>query len=332
MLDRPDVEGLRDMARDGVPRVLVTGSTGFIGRKVVERFAYEGCPVVAVSRSPAQSLPGGAMPAKVPVISGETQWSHLLRDVQVVIHCAAHVPSMGEHPESTNALYDQVNVEGTRALAVQAAAAGVRRFLFLSSIKVHGELTELGSPFSELSPFAPEDAYGRSKCAAEAALQGVVRMSAMNSVVLRPPLVYGAQVKGNLAVLLRWIRSGLPIPLGAVTGNRRSLIGVENLVDAIWHCTFHPGAASEAFVVSDGQDLSTAEILRTIGKAMERHPCLIPVPTALLRTTAEAVGQADAARRLLGSLEVDSSKIRTAVHWQPPLTMFEGFRRMMLAC
>lgn len=310
------------------PRVLVTGASGFVGRRVVQRFASEGFPVVAVSRSPARLLPAGAVGAIIPELSGETSWRDLVRGVGVVIHCAAHVPGVGERPEATDARYQRVNVEGTQALAKQAAEAGVRRFLFLSSIKIHGESTSPGQPFDERSPIAPADAYGRSKAAAEAALQRVVSTTAMESVVVRPPLVYGAGAKGNLAALMHWIRCGLPLPLGAVHGNRRSLIAVENLVDSIRHGADHPGAAGQTFIVSDGEDLSTTALLRALGRVVGRSALLVPVPPGLLRATATLVGQSASAMRLLGSLQVDSSHFRKATGWHPPLTVEEGLRRM----
>lgn len=319
------------MTVNTLPRVLVTGASGFIGRNVVQRFASEGYPVVAVTRAPARLLPAGAVGAIVPELSGETSWRDLLRGVGVVIHCAAHVPGVGERPEVTDLRYQRVNVEGTQALAAQAAEAGVRRFLFLSSIKVHGDSTALGRPFDERSPIAPADAYGRSKAAAEEALQRVVATTVMASVVLRPPLVYGAGAKGNLAALIRWIRRGLPLPLGAVHKNRRSLIAVENLVDAIRHSVDHPGAAGQTFVVSDGEDLSTSALLRALGRVVGRPTRLISVPPALLRTTAVLAGRSDATTRLLGSLQVDASHIRSAMRWHPPLTVEDGLRRMAAA-
>ena len=312
-----------------VPRVLVTGASGFIGRRVVQRFANEGFPVVAVSRAPARSLPAGVVGAVVHELSGETSWRDLLRGVGVVIHCAAHVPGVGERPEVSDVRYQRVNVEGTKALAAQAAEAGVHRFVFLSSIKIHGHSTEPGHAFDERSPIAPADAYGRSKAAAEEVLQRVVATTVMAPVILRPPLVYGAGVKGNLAALIRWIRRGLPLPLGAVHENRRSLIAVENLVDAIRHGVDHPGAAGQAFVVSDGEDLSTAALLRALGRVVGRPTRLIPLPPVLIRATATLAGQSAVAMRLLGSLQVESSRIRSAMGWHPPLTVEEGLRRMV---
>lgn len=311
-----------------LPRILVTGAAGFIGRHVVQRFASDGYPVVAVSRFANETLPPGAVGAVVPVISGDTLWHDLLKEVGVVVHCAAHVPGVRERPDAMESLYQQVNVEGTRALAAQAAEAGVRRFLFLSSIKVHGESTVPGHPFDEHSILAPADAYGRSKVAAEAAIQRVVAATTMESVVLRPPVVYGAHAKGNLAALMRWIRRGLPLPLGAVHGNRRSLIAVENLVDAIRHCAHHPGAAGQTFVVSDGEDLSTAALLCALGRVVGHPARLAPIPPALLRATASLVGQSATAMRLLDSLQVNSSRIRKATGWNPPLTLEEGLQRM----
>jgi nucleoside-diphosphate-sugar epimerase len=266
--------------------------------------------------------------ASVSDISGETKWGSILRDVEVVIHCASHVPAAGERPGLGEDSFQRVNVQGTQALATQAAQAGVRRFVYLSSIKVHGEFSQPGVSFSEQSPFAPVDSYGRSKVAAESILRRISMTTSMECVILRPPLVYGSAIKGNLAALVRWIRRGLPLPFGAVHGNRRSLIAVDNLVDAIWHAAFHPSAARQTFVVSDGEDLSTSALLCALGQVVGRPARLVPVSPVLLRATAALAGQSAAAMRLLDSLQVDSSRIRGSLGWHPPLTVEEGLRRI----
>ena len=309
-------------------RVLVTGASGFIGQRVVRRLVADGHHVVAVSRSPVAQLPPGALSAVIPEISGETSWSHLLAGTNLVIHCAAHISSSGNRALRSEEHFQRVNVDGTKVLAAQAAEAGVRRFIFLSSIKVHGESTEANTHFHEMSPVAPVDSYGRSKAAAESAILAVSSSTAMESVILRPPVVYGEGVRGNFALLLRLIQLGLPIPLGAVEGNRRSFIGAHNLVDCIRYCADHPDAAQQVFVVSDGQDLSTVALIRLLATAMGRQACLVNVSPAILRTVAAVTGRSALALRLLDSLCVDSSRIRAVTGWCPPMSVGEGFRRM----
>jgi lipopolysaccharide/colanic/teichoic acid biosynthesis glycosyltransferase/nucleoside-diphosphate-sugar epimerase len=213
-------------------------------------------------------------------------------------------------------------------LARWAAEAGVRRFLFISSAKVHGETSRPGRPFREDDPAAPQDAYARSKWEAERALEEISRETGMELVVLRPPLVYGPGVKGNFARLMRWMSRGIPLPLGAVCGNHRSLAALDNLLDLVETCLEHPAAAGQAFLVSDGEDLSTAELLRRLALAMgRRSPRLFPVPAPLLEATARLLGRQDMADRLLGSFQVDISKARRLLSWVPPVGVDEGLRR-----
>jgi nucleoside-diphosphate-sugar epimerase len=222
--------------------------------------------------------------------------------------------------------YREVNVEGTRRLAEQAAAAGVRRFVFLSSVKVNGEETTSHSPFRADDPPAPKDAYGQSKWEAEEALVEIAERTGMEVVIIRPPLVYGPGVKGNFASMMKWVAKGVPLPLGAID-NRRSLVALDNLVDLITVCIDHPAAANQVFLAGDGEDLSTTELLRRVGKAMGRPARLLPVPTGLLRLGAAMLGKGDMARRLLGSLQVDISRTRDVLGWEPPVSVDEGLRR-----
>ncbi len=309
-------------------RVLVTGSTGFIGRHVALRLAQKGSVVVAASRKSHLSLPEGVIGEVLPNLFRDISWDKVLRGVDTVIHCANYTPGFGESVKSMELNYQQVNVSGTQSLAVQSAEAGVRRFIYLSSIKVHGELSTPGNPVHELSQIAPVDAYARSKVAAEAALRLVGSETSMSIVILRPPLVYGAGSKGNLASLMHWIKSGRPLPLGAISDNRRSLISVENLVDAITHCAEHPMASGQTFVVSDGEDISTTTLLRAIGNAVGRDPRLISVPPGLLRAASTLAGQKQAATRLLGSLQVDARRIRGVTGWKPKMKLREGLQSM----
>jgi nucleoside-diphosphate-sugar epimerase len=222
--------------------------------------------------------------------------------------------------------FRRVNVGGSLALARAAAAAGVRRFVFISSVKVHGEATAPGRPFREDDPPAPMDAYGISKMEAEQALWEVSAATGMELVIIRPPLVYGPGVKANFAALVRLVRRGWPLPLGAIH-NQRSLVSLDNLVDLIMTCLRHPRAADEAFLVSDGQDLSTTELVRCLGKALGRVPVLVPVPATLLRGLAAATGRSEVVQRLCGTLQVDVTRARQLLGWSPPVPVAEGLRR-----
>ncbi len=222
--------------------------------------------------------------------------------------------------------YRRVNVDGTLNLARQTAAAGVKRFVFISSIKVNGEATARGKAFQADGVPAPEDAYGQSKLEAE---QGLVKLAAetgIEVVIIRPPLVYGPGVKGNFASMIKLVEKGLPLPLGAIN-NKRSLVGIDNLVDLVIRCIDHPAAANQVFLAGDGEDLSTTELLRAVGKAMGKPARLIPVPVGLLQFGATLLGKKAMAQRLLGSLQVDISKTCELLDWQPPYTVEEGLRR-----
>jgi nucleoside-diphosphate-sugar epimerase len=224
--------------------------------------------------------------------------------------------------------YRRVNVEGTLVLAKQAAESGVKRFVFVSSIKVNGEKTLLGHPYTSEGAPAPEDAYGVSKAEAETQLHELAIATGMEFVIIRPVLVYGPGVKGNFQSLVNWVTRGRPLPLGGATANRRSFVALGNLVDLILLCLTHPAAANQIFLVSDGEDLSTAELLRRMGRAVDHPAFLLPVPVWLLRLAALALGKEAVAQRLLGSLQVDISKTRTLLGWTPPLTVDEGLRAL----
>jgi nucleoside-diphosphate-sugar epimerase len=225
--------------------------------------------------------------------------------------------------------YRAVNVQGTLNFARQAAAAGVKRFVFLSSVKVNGESTDGWVQFARDDEPAPEDAYGLSKWEAEQGLWQIAYQTGMEVIVVRPPLVYGPGVKGNFARLLKLVHSGVPLPLAAVN-NRRSFIGLDNLVDLLIHCVDHPKAAGQTLLVSDNHDLSTPELLRMIANAMERPARLFPMPVPLLRLAGRALGRLNEVDRLVGSLQVDSSRTRSLLDWTPPVSVEEGIRRMVM--
>lgn len=260
-------------------------------------------------------------------LSADFDWSDALVGVSVVVHCAARVHVMNEKSPNPLAEFRRVNVEGTMRIARQAAEAGVKRFIFLSSIKVIGEQSQPGAPFVADQRSNPEDSYGISKMEAEEGLLSIARQSGMDAVIIRPPLVYGIGVKANFLAMMRWLKRGVPLPLGAVTGNHRSLVALDNLVDLIVTCLDHPAAANQTFLVSDGESLSTAALCRRMAEALGRPARLVPVPVPLLRMGSLLLGKRVMAQRLCGSLEVDIGKTRELLGWEPPISVDEGLRR-----
>ena len=234
---------------------------------------------------------------------------------------------MAERAHNPLVEFRRVNVDGTLNLGRQAAAAGVRRFVFVSSIKVNGEDTPSGRRFSNGDAPTPQDPYGISKMEAEQGLRQIAADTGMEVVIVRPPLVYGPGVKANFAALMRAVQRGIPLPLTSVTHNRRSFVALDNLVDLLITCIDHPAAANQTFLVSDGEDLSTADLLRRLGSAMEKPARLFPVPPSLLQLGANLLGKGDMAQRLLGNLQVDISHTRQTLGWTPPVSVDEGLRR-----
>lgn len=301
-------------------QVLVTGANGFVGSALCEALQKEGH---ALRRAVRGSGDAGSPRATVFVgdIGPETDWREALAGAACVVHLAARTHVMRETVANPLEEYRRVNVAGTLALAQQAAVAGVRQLVFLSSIKVNGEATV--RPLTEEDAPRPEDAYGISKWEAEQALRRVAQETGLEVAILRPPLVYGHGVKGNFLRLMNIVAAGWPLPLASVH-NRRSLIYVENLVDAILHCLARPEAAGQTYLVSDGEDVSTPELIRGIAAALGVRPRLLPCPVALLRLGAAALGRAGDGTRLLGSLQIDNSKIRRELGWNPPDTIAQG--------
>lgn len=311
-------------------KILLTGASGFVGKATLAVAKKKGVSVVPVFRSLESASIfdyASANCAVIPSLLADTNWQGALLGVDVVIHCAARVHVLNDAEVDPLATFRSVNLEGTLNLARQAALAGVKRFIFLSSIKVNGESTQPGSPYGATDLAAPEDAYGISKAEAEAGLRHLSFETGMEVVIIRSPLIYGPGVKGNFSSLLRWVACGLPLPLGSVTTNRRSLVGLDNLVDLILTCVDHPKAANQTLLVSDGEDLSTADLLRRIGKSLNRPARLIPVPVSILNIVSRLLGKSSIAQRLLGSLQVDISKTCTLLNWKPPVSVDEGLRR-----
>jgi UDP-glucose 4-epimerase len=299
--------------------ILVTGATGFVGQALCAELVRRGTGHRPVSR---QARPGFVA---IGSMDDATDWSSPLTGVETVVHLAARVHIMQETVADPLAAFRAVNVAATLNLARQAVEAGVKRFVFLSSIKVNGEATAPGRPFTAADTPRPEDAYGRSKWEAEQALQALGRDSGMEIVVIRPPLVYGPGVKANFASLMRWAARPFPWPFGLVD-NRRSLVFLGNLVDFILLCADHPGAAGRTFLVGDGEDLSTGGLVRRLARLAGREAILLPVPPRLLCILAGLLGRGAAARRLLGSLQVDLEATREATGWTPPYSVDEGLR------
>lgn len=303
-------------------KILLTGANGFVGTATAEALLRSGFEVLQVVRKSSNlgQIAVGSMDSR-------TDWNQALVGCNVVVHCAARVHLMQESVSDPLAEFREVNVVGTLNLARQAARAGVKRFVFLSSIKVNGETTYPGVPFTNQAVPAPEDAYGISKAEAEAALRLLSHETGMDVVIIRPPLIYGPGVKGNFSSLMSWVARGLPLPLGLAITNRRSFVGLDNLVDLILTCVDHPNAANQTLLVSDGEDLSTADLLRRIGNAFNRPVRLIPVPVSILIIASRLLGKSSIAQRLLGSLQVDISKTCTLLNWKPPVSVDEGLRR-----
>ena len=298
-------------------KVLVTGATGFIGRALCARFLKEDrLQLVATARSPDQV--DGIGPINSRELGPDTDWQDLLDCVDVVVHTAARV-HVTRGPENL-AAFRQVNVEGTLNLARQAADCGVRRFVFLSSVKVNGESTPQGSAFSAADQPAPNDAYGVSKYEAEVGLSSVAQESGMAFVTIRAPLVYGPGVKANLFSLMQWVYGGYPLPFARVK-NLRSLVALDNLTDLVRICCTHELAANETFMAADGTDVSTTELVIRLGHALSRPARLFAMPKNAMLRIATLIGKRDQATKLLNSLQVDIRKTCDLLQWKPIITM-----------
>lgn len=303
--------------------VLVTGANGFIGNALCRRMLAKGWYVRGAIRflSPKTALPPGMDAVEIGSIGPSTEWETALEGIHTVVHLAARVHVMDDSTVDPIAAYRQINVDGTKHLAQIAASKKVQRFVYVSSIKVNGE--GRADPYTEADQPAPVDPYGISKFEAERELHIIADKVGLAVVILRPPLFYGPEVKANFLQLLKVVDKGIPLPFGRVK-NQRSLIFVENLIDAVIACIKHPNAGGKTYLISDGKDVSTPELIQSIAMALGRPSRVFPFPLTLLRLSAKIAGKSEPVSRLLDSLTVDCSKIRSELDWTPRFTMKEG--------
>lgn len=306
-------------------RILITGFTGFVGAKLLS--VLHNKEVALLGRKEPDS---NALPFYRFEFNAHSHCKMALQGIDIVIHCAARVHMMDESSSDPLAAFREVNTFGTLNLAKQAAAAGVKRFIFLSSIKVNGESTLVDKPFKYDDVAKPEDAYGISKAEAEAGLKQIAAETGMEVVIIRPPLVYGPGVKANFAAMLKLAQKNLPLPLGAIH-NKRSLVALDNLVDLIVTCIDHPKAANQTFLVSDDQDISTTELLKLMTRAAGKKPWLLPVPMSWLKLAGKLTGKQAVIDRLCGNLQVDINHTKQTLGWTPPVTVEEGIARCFAA-
>lgn len=304
-------------------RVLVTGASGFVGRQLTSCLLKRNIEVRAVVRNTNTEILASRI-CLIPKVDHKTDWSMALQDLNVIFHLAARVHVMQDQAKNPLQEFLKVNLHATMNLARQAAAAGVKRFVYVSSIKVNGEHTT-SQPFRETDTVAPQDPYAISKCQAEQALMQLARETGMEVVIVRPPLVYGPGVKANFLSLLRIASCCLPLPLASIR-NQRSLIFVGNLVDSLILCASHPAAAGQVYLVSDGQAVSTPTLVRHIAHAMHVPALLWPFPVCLMRLVARLIGKTTTVERLTDSLLIDDSKIRTQLDWQPTYSLEQGIK------
>ncbi|QDP72355.1 SDR family oxidoreductase [Legionella israelensis] len=309
-------------------KILITGATGFIGRRLVSQLKMQKKYFISIAiRQKKQDFFSSEVEKHfIDDIETTTDWSSILQNCDVIIHTAARVHIMNESEKDPLSEFRRVNKDGTLQLAKQAAANGVKRFIFISSIKVNGEETAINEIYKADDSVYPADPYAVSKYEAEQELLKLSAETGLEVVIIRPPLVYGPGVKGNFYYMLQWLKRGIPLPLGAIR-NKRSLVYLDNLIDLIACCIEHPKATNQIFLVSDGEDLSTTELLKKISYSLGKTPRLLPIPSGLLKVAAILFGKKNLAQRLCGSLQVDISKTQTLLGWQPVVKTSEALKK-----
>lgn len=305
-------------------RFLVVGASGFVGKALCSELIRQGRICRAAVRNKNSKIECSEI-AQVGSINNETRWNEALRGVDVIVHLAARVHIMHDKAADPLEEFRNINVRATEHLARSAAASGVKRLVYVSSIKVNGEATFDGNKFSEADAPLPQDPYGISKWEAEQALHRIAQETRLEVVIVRPTLVYGAGVKGNFMQMLKVLAMGVPLPLASVR-NLRSLIYVGNLAGALIICATHPAAAGQTYLVSDGEDISTSDLLSQLGVGIGHPARLLSCPAGMLKLVAKMVGKSQQVERLLGSLRIDSGKIRHELNWTPPYTLQQGLR------
>ncbi|POA32069.1 MULTISPECIES: SDR family oxidoreductase [unclassified Pseudomonas] len=305
---------------------LITGGSGFLGRALINRLIrIPEYSVIAPVRDAGTTFPPSVRPVVFDSLNADNDWQDVIKGADIVVHCAARVHVMNDTTADPLAAFREVNVDATLNLARQAAAAGVRRFIFISSIKVNGEGTEPNTVCNADDVPAPVDPYGISKLEAEQGLRLLASTTGMEIVIIRPVLVYGPGVKANFLSMMRWLYHGVPLPFGAVR-NRRSLVAIDNLVDLIVTCSEHPAAANQVFLASDGEDVSTTQLLRKLAGALGKPARLLPIPVWLMSGAATLLGRKALSQRLFGSLQVDISKNQQLLGWTPPVSLDNALR------
>lgn len=306
-------------------KILVTGANGFIGTQLSETLANSGHQVRDTARSLA---PNGSTTRELITCDLESadNLDHLTSGCDAIVHLAGRAHVMSDDPATSESLYVSANIDVTRKLAQSASRTGVKRMILMSSVKVNGESTTINTPFTAQDIPKPQDPYGRSKTQAEQALWDVASSSGLEGVVIRPPLVYGPGVRANFASLIGIVDRGIPLPLGSIH-NKRSFVSIDNLIDCIATALQSSNAAGQTFLVSDGNDLSTPDLIRSVASALHKSPMLIPFPPALLKLAATSAGKRGAYDRLCGSLTVDIALTKQKLSWTPPFTVQDSMQR-----
>lgn len=306
--------------------ILLTGYSGFVGKELLNKLTDYNVHLLGRNKSFIAELESDINYTNLD-INSSTNYANSLENIEAVIHCAGRAHIMNDSEDDPLAAFREVNTFGTINLAQQAAQAGVKRFIFISSIKVNGEGTEIGYPFTAEVNEAPTDPYGLSKYEAEKGLLAIAEETGMEVVIIRPPLIYGPGVKANFKSMLTLVSKGIPLPFGGIRGNLRSLVSLDNLIDLILTCIKHPNAANQVFLVSDDKDISTADMFKNLAFAFNRTNRLLPIPAIFFKLSLSLIGKSKVYQRLGGSLQVDISDTCRKLDWKPPVTLKDGFAK-----